>query len=390
MPDDQMIQIRNPRLLNISIGMIVIIMISIGLITLPDTLTKATTTALCVVFGLVYLFGFPIAKTPGRLAVYFAIQIILVASLLILSSPSDVFNFLFYVLALQAMLILPTQTAVAWIVGFYLINSLIALWGRGRQSTTSVLFYAAAFLLSAVFGYVVRQAEIANRRNKQLLDDLRATQRQLQELAIEQERTRLAREMHDSLGHRLTVAIVQLEGAQRLIPTDPDRAASIITTMRDEMKEALSELRRTVAALRSPIIEELTLEGAVSTLAQAFQQDTGITIHFSVTPGFPILPETYRLAFYRAAQEGLTNIQRHALANNGWVQLSADDQKISLAIEDDGKGLDEQTQNKAGSGLIGLKERAVQIGGNLQLDKRPEGGTRLIFTVPLPKQETYQ
>jgi len=380
-----MIQFRNPLLLNIAICMIVIIMIGIGLITLPDALTKVITTALCVAFSLVYLFGFRIADTPGRLAVYFAIQIILVASLLILSSPSDVFNLLFYVLALQAMLILPIRTAVAWIIGFYLVDSLIALWAQGTESMISVLFYAAAFLLAAIFGYAVRQAEIANRRNQQLLDDLRATQRQLQELAVDQERTRLAREMHDSLGHRLTVAVVQLEGAQRLIPTDPDRAARIITTMREEMKGALSELRRTVAALRSPIIEELTLESAISTLSQAFQQDTGIPIHFSVTPGFPLLPETYRLAFYRAAQEALTNIQRHALAHNGWVQLSADDQKITLIVEDDGKGMNDQSQNIAGSGLVGLRERAGQIGGDLRLAERTGSGTQLTFSAPLPK-----
>ncbi len=133
------------------------------------------------------------------------------------------------------------------------------------------------------------------------------------------------------------------------------------------MKEALAELRRTVTALRTPIAGDLPLDIALSTLAQAFQRDTGIPIHFSVSPGFPALPEAYRLAFYRAAQEALTNIQRHAAANNAWLQLSADHQKVTLVMEDDGKGIDHHAENSAGSGLLGLNERAAQLGGQMRL-----------------------
>jgi signal transduction histidine kinase len=205
-------------------------------------------------------------------------------------------------------------------------------------------------------------------------------------MAVNEERTRMAREMHDSLGHRLTVSIVQLEGAQRLIPTNPERATRMIGTMRDEMKEALAELRRTVSALRAPIVDNLPLDIALSTLSQTFQQNTGIPTHFSISPGFPGLPETHRLALYRAAQEGLTNIQRHAQARNAWMGLHADDQKITLIMEDDGKGIDGQIENRSGSGLLGLRERAMQLDGEMRLIERHDGGTQLIFTVPLPKQ----
>jgi signal transduction histidine kinase len=249
-----------------------------------------------------------------------------------------------------------------------------------------VLFYAAAFTLTAVFGYALRQAEIARRKNEELLEELKTTQRQLQDLAVTEERNRMAREMHDSLGHRLTVTIVQLEGAQRLIPTDPERAARMVGTMRDEMKDALAELRRTVSALRTPIADNLPLEIALSNLSQTFQKNTGIPTHFSASPGFPGLPETHRLALYRAAQEALTNIQRHARASNAWLELNADDQEIRLVMEDDGQGMDEQGENRASSGLLGLRERAALLGGEIQLTERPGGGVRLIFTVPMPNQ----
>jgi signal transduction histidine kinase len=266
---------------------------------------------------------------------YFVAQAAIALALLRISYPSDVFNLLFYILGLEVVMVFPERTAIAWIVGFYVVDSLGALLIRGAAGMINVLFYGAAFMLTAVFGYALRQVEIARRQNQQLLEELRASQSQLQDLAVVEERNRLAREMHDSLGHRLTVSVVQLEGAQRLIPTDPERAAQMIGTMRDEMKEALAELRRTVSALRSPIPSDVSLETAISTLSQTFQQKTGIATHFTVAPEFPALPDLYRLTFYRAAQEGLTNIQRHAGAQNAWLQLSADGQGNTLVTEDD-------------------------------------------------------
>lgn len=384
--NDKLIQVRNPRLLNLAVYLTVLIMVMIGFISLPDATTKTFAITLCIAFGLVHAFGSRLVKTSNRAAVYFAAQTIIILALLILSAPGDAFNFFFYILVLEAVMILPTLPAAAWIAGFFLLDVLIALWSRGTRGLPGVLFYAAAFMLTAVFGYALRQTEIASRKNEELLEALKATQRQLQDLAVAEERTRMAREMHDSLGHRLTVSIVQLEGAQRLIPIEPERAARMIGTMREEMKEALAELRRTVSALRAPIAQDLPLDRALSTLSQTFQQNTGIPTHFSVSPGFPGLPEPHHLTLYRVAQEALTNIQRHAQARNAWLELNADDQMITLVMEDDGKGIDGQSEIGTGSGLLGLRERAVQLGGEMRLAARAGGGTQLTFTVPLPKQ----
>jgi signal transduction histidine kinase len=160
----------------------------------------------------------------------------------------------------------------------------------------------------------------------------------------------------------------------------------MIGMMRDEMKEALAELRRTVSTLRAPIADDPSLGTALLTLSQTFQQNTGIPTHFSISPDFPELPAGHRLALYRAAQEALTNIQRHAMADNAWLELNADDQKVTLVMEDDGKGIDLHQVNGASSGLLGIRERAVQLGGEMRLVDRQGGGTQLIFTLPLPKQ----
>jgi signal transduction histidine kinase len=382
----EMVKVGNPRLLNVTVYVIVIILAVISAVTVPGGLTKSAIIAACIAFGLVHSFGFPLVDTPMQLAVYFIVQGFIILSGLRLSQPSDIFILFFYILAIESAAILPARYAVAWVVSFYLFACLNVLLNQGTGAMIYFVFYAAAFLLTAVFGYALRQAEIARRRNEDLLEELKTTQRQLQALAVTEERNRIAREMHDSLGHRLTVTIVQLEGAQRLIPSDPDRAARMVGTMRDEMKEALAELRRTVSVVRAPISGDRSLDTALSTLLQTFQQSTGIPIHFTVSPGFPELPETHQLAFYRIAQEALTNIQRHAMARNAWLQLSADDQKIILVMEDDGKGIADQSETRAGSGLLGMRERAAQLGGEMQLVERQGGGTQLILKVPLPKQ----
>ena len=390
MKNADIIHIRDPKLLNWSIYVIVGIMVGVSLLLVTDLLAKSAAVVLCAAFGLLHAFGFRKFKSPVRLSFYFVLQTIIVLSLLKLAYPSDVFNLLFYVLGLEVVLVFPTRVAVVWIVFFYLADSLSAILSRGRLGMINVLFYGAAFMLTAVFGYALRQAEIARRENQQLLEDLRASQRQLQDMAVINERTRLAREMHDSLGHRLTVAVVQLEGAQRLIPVDPERASKMIATMREEMKEALAELRRTVTALRAPITDDASLEIALGTLSRAFQQNTGIHTHFSVPAGFPSLPEPYRLALYRTAQEALTNIQRHAGAQNAWLYLGIQDKKVTLMIEDDGKGYGDFDQESPGSGLVGLSERAAQLAGNLQLSERPGGGAQLIFTVPFLEGDQNQ
>ncbi len=164
--------------------------------------------------------------------------------------------------------------------------------------------------------------------------------------------------MHDSLGHRLTVAVVQLEGAQRLIPTRPEQASEMIRTMREELKGALAELRLTVSAMRNPIAKNQPLELVLSTLTQSFQKNTGLVTHFTASE-LPELPESYRLAFYRAIQEGLTNIQRHADAQNVWINLEADHEQIILTMEDDGKGLDQFAEKGSGVGLVGLGNAPV-------------------------------
>jgi hypothetical protein len=132
MTNDPVIPVRiNQLLLNLAVYLVLIVMVSVGLAILPDAPTKVAAIAVCLAFGLVYRFGFPAANSVRRAGIYFTVQTLLVAALIVVSRISDPFNFPFYILGVQAMLILSSRAGVAWIALFYLISSSSALWIRG-------------------------------------------------------------------------------------------------------------------------------------------------------------------------------------------------------------------------------------------------------------------
>ncbi len=299
-------------------------------------------------------------------------------------------HLLFFVLSAYATLILPLRVALVWIVAFFLFTMAVAVAFAGWQAAVGLASVAGGHALFGGFGALLRQSEEDRRKSEQLLEELRDAHRKLQayaaqaeELAVAEERNRLAREMHDALGHRLTVAVVQLEGAQRLIPSEPARAAKMVGAMREELKAALGDLRRTVAALRSGPEADVPLAEALSRLAHSFERATGVRVSLSLPSEMPALPEAYRLAIYRAAQEGLTNVQRHAAAENAWLSLQQKDGEVTLDVVDDGRGVPAE----AGHPLRGLRERAAELQGEVRLSNRAEGGARLTLQLPWPAME---
>lgn len=385
--DNDMIRIRNAPLLDLAVYLILIIFLGTAQAALPELSDRITASILLILFGLVYTFGYRRAASPKQVNLYMAVQALLTTAMFIRLPAADVFDFLLYLLVIQVTIALPPRIAMRWVLIFFFIESLHLFESLSLERAINLVLFMPIYFLTGVFGYSLRRAEIAHREKEMILEELQKTQNQLQELAVIEERTRLARELRDSLGHQLTVAIVQLEGAQRLIPTKPDQASQMIAAMREELKHALADLRRTVTVLRSPIADGLPLASALLALTQSFQQNTGLATHFTAASNLPALPEPYRLALYRAAQEGLTNIQRHANAQNAWVNLDVDDTQITLTIKDDGAGLEQPAEKGSSVGLIGLGERASQLGGKMRVFSPPEaGGTQLTFTLPLPEK----
>jgi signal transduction histidine kinase len=315
----------------------------------------------------------------------------LIAALMFLQPGWTMYPVLYVTPIMWAILALPLRQGLYWIVAY--TASTAASFAVGislGEGLVALFLYGVLYAFIGVFASTLARADAARRQSQALLAELQEAHRQLQdyalraeELAVVEERNRLAREMHDTLGHHLTVAAVQLEGAQRLCATDREQAARMVGTVREQIREALGELRSTVAALRSPIEADLQLRAALRRLIDDFERATGLTVHRVLPDEMPLLPETYRLTFLRAAQEALTNIEKHAGANQVWLVLSVGNEDAALLVSDDGIGVS-PTAGSRGFGLQGLRERAGKLGGELHVESRPGGGTQLSLRLPLP------
>ena len=210
-------------------------------------------------------------------------------------------------------------------------------------------------------------------------EQLRVQAAEIGELAKAQERNRIARDIHDVLGHYLTVVHVQLEAAKTLFKREPETARAAILKAQALTREGLSEVRRSVSLLRDSPSTERPLLAAIEKLASECKADG---IHAAVRlRGTPrALPEPVEITLYRAAQEALTNVRRHARASKLDIELAfASGSGIRLRIEDDGVGSDLLNQ---GFGLVGLRERAESVGGSMSVRSALGGGFTLEIELP--------
>jgi signal transduction histidine kinase len=342
-------------------------------------------------FGLFYFIHLPCNAPENLKQTRVGIQAGLITGLLVIQPGWSVFPLLFFLVSAEVVFDFKIKTGLIWVFVFTLLTALAFTFDIGWTGLVQLLPFAAGYFFFAIFGWYRVQAVEERQEAQKLLAELQTAHEQLrqytiqlEEFTIARERNRIARDMHDTLGHRLTIASVQLEGAQRMIHTDPERVDKIIGTVREQVKEGLGELRRTVAMLRASEEEDLPMAQSMTQLANQVQEATGIPIHVSIAADISDMSSVYRQAFYRAAQEGLTNIQRHSKASQAWLQLNQVTGDIQLLISDNGTGY--STNNTVtGFGLIGLKERATLLNGKFSIAPRPGGGTQLSFSLPMEK-----
>ncbi|MFN2185305.1 MAG: sensor histidine kinase [Anaerolineae bacterium] len=331
---------------------------------------------------------------PWEIHVYLGVYGFVAAALMFLQPGWTMYPVLYTVPLTWAILTLPTRQALCWGLAYTTIAAASFAIGINLGEGLIALFlYGVVYSFIGAFAHALVRADTARRESQSLLAELQEAHRQLQEyalhaeeMAVVQERNRLAREMHDTLGHRLTVAVVQLEGAQRLCSADPKRAQEMMGTVREEVREALAELRSAVATLRAPIEADLHLRGSLQRLIAHFEDATGLGVQQVLPEEMPPLPGAYRLAIYRTAQEALTNVQKHAQAKRVWLMLTTRDHAVTLLVGDDGQGVSLRKE-QTGFGLRGMRERAAQLGGELHLEPRAGGGTQVSFRLPLPAHE---
>ena len=283
---------------------------------------------------------------------------------------------------------------LVWIA--YAINIAPGAWPDHLGDFPNYLsFFLAPYAVAVVLSLAIVRQERARGRIQTLYDQLRVAHDELQALhkevrsaAVTEERNRLAREIHDSLAHYLTVANVQLEAAEKLGVTRAAAALGHVRRARRLTLDCLQDVRRSVAAMRAATLEELALEPSLQQLATEFAESTGLRVQLKI-----LLPDSTRLApevgqaLYRAVQEGLTNVHRHARATTVEVTLESSTERVVLEIHDDGIGSavasNGHEQDSGGYGLIGLRERVALLEGQMFFGRSPRGGSCLTIALPI-------
>lgn len=362
-----------------------------GLLLSENYYREAWTVPVIIILGAIYTAtgilnrGLCTENRPGRTALYFIGQCTLLTLIIWLSPVRGFFGILALPTISQAIFDLRWRNALVVILYLFGIN--VALWGYyyGWAAVISAIFnYLAAYAFTIVFTFITKQALEARSRAETLRheleqanEQLRAHAAQADELATTRERNRLAREIHDGVGHYLTVVKTQLDAASALLPQHPERARDSVNRAALLAAEALDDVRRSVGALRTdttrpPLPEALR--------ALAAHGDPAPTLAVEGEPR--TLAPGVEHALYRAAQEGLTNIRKHARATNALVRLDfRTPQLIVLELADNGVGADMHA-SPSGFGLRGLRERIELLGGTVNSGNRLEGGFTLRVEVP--------
>ncbi len=264
--------------------------------------------------------------------------------------------------------------AVLWAIDMFPIVldggwSMLLAWG---MPVLAAIVFVAAFTQLIISEQKAR-SELAAANQK-----LRDYAAKAEELAVAQERNRLAREIHDGLGHYLTAINIQIRAAQATLGQDRSLAEAALNNAHRLTGDALNDVRRSITALRADPTTERPLPERIQDLLSELRA-AGIEPDFKVEGAPRPLAPQVELALFRAAQEGLTNVRKHSAANRVSLLLGYTPTGARLTVQDNGRGA---VQVDGGFGLSGLQERLELLGGQVTVETAPESGFKLIVDVP--------
>jgi len=277
-------------------------------------------------------------------------------------------------------------SAIIAVVGGFL--GIGVLLGRGHVfDLITALWFAGWLVASLILGETTRSRRAYLEEVEQrALEAERSREDEARRRAGE-ERIRIAREIHDVLAHRISMISVQSGVGAHLLDRDPNQARRALLAVNEASKEALQELRATLGLLRqvdgpeprSPVPGLAQLEGVMASTTAA-----GIDVRLEVSGQPRVLPTGVDLAAYRIIQESLTNVIRHARAARARIAIAYSHAEVVIEIEDDGRGLDGNGQpHGGGNGLLGMRERAAALGGDLEAGPLAAGGFGVRARLPL-------
>ncbi|MFM0061477.1 PAS domain-containing sensor histidine kinase [Paraburkholderia phytofirmans] len=240
-----------------------------------------------------------------------------------------------------------------------------------------------------LLGFAKITRDMTERRRLEDLERASAASALVQQ-ARENEQKRIARELHDDLGQqitalKMTLALHETEVAQ-LVSATSRAHLGLVREMAGQLDSMATSMRRIAADLRPPMLDDLGLEAALEWMTEGFEQRYGVPVRCEIQSEALCLNDLAAISLYRVIQEALTNVARHARANEVFVTLSADDRHCHLKIHDDGVGLQKDSTPRADSfGLLGMRERISQLGGVFSIDSSPGRGVTITARVPLSR-----
>ena len=339
--------------------------------------------------GIAHRYG----EAPGiKIALlWIGVTLVLTEAITIVSA-GEFPRILYTLLPIIAVFCLPGRWSLAVIIGslFWVMLS-VTLFPipEIRLQPLIIALIFVTYLGGYGLAYALLQEGRARKETQHLLRELAASNEQLTRYAAEaaqlatmRERNRIARDIHDSLGHYLTVVGVQLEKAIAFEGVNREEAGQAVKAAKLLTDQALTEVRSSVSALRETD-ETFTLHAALRTMVENAKL-SGLDVELQWRGDEDGFSEQKLFTLFRAVQEGLTNVQKHARAKQVVIEMALDAEAAVLHLSDDGIGADPETMRSGGYGLQGLRERVELERGVMRLERGPSGGTRL--TVKIPKE----
>ena len=349
------------------------------------------------------IFGFmglrlPTSNKTNKI-IYTAIEVVLILITGFFGGRSArLFPFLYLILVTRSCLIfqLPGRLAVTLSSFILFLLTLRQRIPPGRFSPLAqerFRFFsfslAVLFGLSLVFVLLLMNAVLSERQSRDKLETANEKLRQyalkIENQATLEERNRIAREIHDSLGHSLTALNLQLETALKLSKSDIPRAMTFLATAKELGSKALQDVRQSVSKMRSHPLQGQTLEQLIEILAADFQRSTGILPNCQISIISPLSMEI-STPIYRIIQESFTNISKYAQATEVQLELTTTLETLKLIIQDNGSGFDVE-QNTTGFGLQSMRDRTLSLRGEFHIHSSYNAGCQIIVNIPLSRDK---
>lgn len=254
-------------------------------------------------------------------------------------------------------------------------------WLRRLTAIVLVLSVLVAGLSTTWILRLEKKAELNQQRALEAEKELRRLSQQLVK-AQEDERRSLSRELHDEVGQQITALRVEIANLGRIPVEERETFSSHLKEAKGLAEQTMKTVRDLAMGLRPSILDDFGLGPAIEWQAREFSRRTGVPAHVEVNGSLNGLTESDRTSLFRIVQEALTNITKHASASEIRIALTAGDQGVMLRVEDNGKGMDPQDARGRGLGLVGIEERAREMGAGFALQTQPGQGTALEISIP--------